>query len=97
MKQRQSPPKKATERRPTVAPATLPREGKTKAQKEAQSIAACRRSGFDGFDLVQILTDLYGWQKVMITSAPGITEHTVVNAWSQTATERKYRSARGST
>ena len=97
MKQRQSPPKKATERRPTVAPATLPPDGKTKAQKEAQFIAACRRSGFDGFDLVQILTDLYGWQKVMITSAPGITEHTVVNAWSQTATERKYRSARGST
>jgi len=86
MKKRQSPPKKA--RRPTV---------KTKTQKEAQFIAACHRSGFDGFDLVQILTDLYGWQKVMITSAPGITEHTVVNAWSQTATERKYRSARGST
>jgi len=86
-KKRQSLPKKSKERRATT---------KTKAQREAEFIAACRRSSFEGFDLVQILTDFYGWQKVTIASAPGITEHTMTNAWSQSKAEQKYRTSHGS-
>jgi len=79
--------KQAKERRPTT---------KTKEQRQEAFVAACRRSGFDGFELLQILADWYGWQKVVITSAPGITEHTITNAWSQSKTEREYRTGRGS-
>jgi hypothetical protein len=70
----------------------------TQPEKRQQAfIAACRRSGFDGFELLQILTDFYGWQKVIIASAPGITEHVITNAWSQSMAEKNYRTSRGST
>ena len=63
----------------------------TKDQCQLEIITACRHSDLDGFEIVQILADFYGWQKVVITSAPGITEHTVTNAWSQS--KAKTRSA----
>jgi hypothetical protein len=50
---------------------------------------ACRRSGFDGFEIVQILADWYGWQRVTINPAPGIIEHTVNNAWSQSQADKE--------
>ena len=74
-----------------------PATAKTTEQRQKAFIAACRRSGFEGFEILQILADWYGWQKLVITSAPGITEHTVTNAWSQTDTEKKYRTSRGTT
>jgi hypothetical protein len=61
---------------------------KRKKDRQKALIAACRRSGFDGFEMLQILADLYGWQKLVITSAPGITEHTITNAWSQSRQRR---------
>ena len=82
-----STPKKAAKRRATA---------KTRAKRQKALLAACRRFGFDGFDIVQILSDFYGWQKVVITSAPGIVEHTITNAWSQSTTERNYRTNNGS-
>jgi hypothetical protein len=87
-KTRRSPPQKATERRATA---------KTKATRQKALLAACRRSGLEGFEILQILADWYGWQKLVITSAPGITEHTVFNAWSQSKAEKKYRTSQGST
>ena len=56
---------------------------KANDQCQLEIITACRDSGLDGFAIVQIMADFYGWQKVVITSAPGITEHTVTNAWSR--------------
>ncbi len=64
----------ATERRPAA---------NSKEQRQELLVAACRRSGFDGFEIVQILADWYGWQRVTIAPAPGIIEHTVNNAWSK--------------
>jgi hypothetical protein len=82
------PPSEKTQRRPQTA--------QTKAQRQTTLIAACRRSGFDGFEIIQILADLYGWQKVVITSAPGIIEHTITNAWSQSMAEEHCKSGHGS-
>jgi hypothetical protein len=70
--------------------------GKTEEQRQKEFIASCRRSGFDGFQIVQILADWYGWQRVTITSAPGITEHTITNAWSQSMPDTGHRSGHGS-
>jgi hypothetical protein len=60
-----------------------PQTAKKMEQRQTALVAACRRSGFDGFEIIQILADWYGWQKVVITSAPGIIEHAITNAWSQ--------------
>jgi hypothetical protein len=68
---------------------------KSKEKRQEQFIAACRRSGFDGFEIVQILADWYGWQKVTITPAPGIIEHTVNNAWSQSQKDKERGSHHG--
>jgi hypothetical protein len=73
-----------------------PRTAKRNEQRQKVFITACRRSGFDGFEILQILADWYGWQRIVITSAPGITEHTITNAWSQSKAEKKYRSSHGS-
>jgi len=70
---------------------------KRNERRQKALITACRRSGFGGFEIVQILADWYGWQKVKIASAPGITEHTITNAWSQSKAEKQYRSAHGAT
>lgn len=74
-------------RRPIIKAPKQPMVTKTKGHRQEAFITACRRSGFDGFEIIQILADLYGWQKVVITSAPGITEHTITNAWSQLKTK----------
>jgi hypothetical protein len=74
----------------------LPPNAKRKEQQQKVLIAACRRSGFDVFEILQILADLYGWQRIVITSAPGIREHTITNAWSQSKAEKNYRTGHGS-
>ena len=63
---------------------------KRREQRQKASIAACRRSGFDGFEILQILADWHGWQRIVITSAPGITEHTITNDWNRSKSAKKY-------
>ena len=79
----------------TMTTRKQPTKSKLELRQEAL-IVLCRRSGFDGFEIVQILVDWYGWQKVVIASAPGITEHTITNAWSQSQAEKTYRTSHGS-
>jgi predicted transcriptional regulator len=76
--------KAETERRPTTPAKERPQE---------VIITACRQSGLDGFEIVQVLADWYGWQRVTITPAPGIVEHTVTNSWSQSRKENENTSS----
>jgi len=76
----------AKKRRPTT---------KSKGQRQELFVKTWRQYGFDGFEIVQILADWYGWQKVTISPAPGIIEHTVTNAWSQSQADKERRSHHG--
>ena len=54
------------------------RSSKTVLQRQEAFRKACNVSGFTGFELLQILTDWYGWREVTVYS--GMTRQTVTNS-----------------